>query len=144
MYLHVLENHWGQTNMVKHPIKTSGEPIRQPMHRLPASLKDTVNSQIDEMLHHGVIQPSCSTWALPVVMVKKKDGTWRFCVDYRKVNAMTHHDAYLLSRIDATLDSLAGSTLFTTLYLASGYWQIELEPSNKENSLFHLQRTFRV
>ena len=66
------------------------------MHRLPASLKDTVNSQIQDMLDTGVIQPSCSPWASPVVMVKKKDKTWRFCVDYRKVNAITHHDAYPL------------------------------------------------
>ena len=106
------------------------------MHRLPVSLKDTVNSQIDEMLLHGVIQPSCSPWASPVVIIKKKDGTWRFCADYRKVNAMTHHDAYSLLRIDATLDLLAGSTLFTTLDLASGYWQVELEPSSKEKAAF--------
>ena len=126
----------GRTNMVKHPIRTSGAPIRQPMHRLPASLKDTVNSQIQDMLDTGVIQPSCSPWASPVVMVKKKDGTWRFCVDYRKVNAITHHDAYPLPRIDATLDSLTGSTLFTTLDLASGYWQVELESSDKEKTAF--------
>ncbi|MCY3927570.1 MAG: reverse transcriptase family protein, partial [Acidobacteria bacterium] len=126
----------GRTNMVKHPIKTSGAPIRQSRHRLPASLKDTVNSQIQDMLDTGVIQPSCSPWASPVVMVKKKDGTWRFCVDYRKVNAITHHDAYPLPRIDATLDSLAGSTLFTTLDLASGYWQVELESSDKEKTAF--------
>ena len=126
----------GQTNMVKHPIKTTGTPIRQPMRRLPVSLKDTVDSQIQEMLKNSVIQPSCSPWASPVVMVKKKDGTWRFCVDYRKINAATHQDAYPLPRIDATLDSLAGSTLFTTLDLASGYWQVELEPSDKEKTAF--------
>ena len=69
-------------------------------------------------------------------MVKKKDGTWRFCVDYCIVNSITHHDAHPLTRIDATLDSLAGSTLFTTLDLASGYWQVEVSPEDKEKTAF--------
>ena len=73
------------------------------------------------MLQNDIIQPSHSPRSSTIVMVKKKDGTWRFCVYYRKVNAITHHDAHPLPRIDATLDSLAGSTLFTTLDLASGY-----------------------
>ena len=140
MYLHILESHWDELTWSNtqsgHRVHLSGSPIRQPMHRLPASLKDTVNSQIQDMLDTGVIQPSCSPWASPVVMVKKKDGTWRFCVDYRKVNAITHHDAYPLPCIDATLDSLTGSTLFTTLDLASGYWQVELESSDKEKTAF--------
>ena len=62
------------------------------MHCLPAALKDTVNYQIDKMLHNGVIQPSCSPSASLIVMVNKNGGTRRFCVDYSKVNAMTHHD----------------------------------------------------
>ena len=74
------------------------------------------------MLDQDVIQPSFSPWSSPVVMVKKKDGSWRFCIDYRKLNGATHRDAYPLPRIDSTLDSLTGSTLFTTLDLASGYW----------------------
>ena len=126
----------GRTNMVKHHIRTSGEPIRQPMHRLPEALKNTVDSQVQNMLQNDVIQPSHSPWSSPIVMVKKKDGTWRFCVDYRKVNAVTHHDAHPLPRIDATLDSLAGSTLFTTLDLASGYWQVEVSPDDKEKTAF--------
>ena len=69
-------------------------------------------------------------------MVKKKDGSWRFCIDYRKLNEATHHDAYPLPRVDATLDSLAGSIFFTTLDLASGYWQVELEPRDKEKTAF--------
>ena len=69
-------------------------------------------------------------------MVRKKDGSWRFCVDYRKVNAATRQDAYPLFMIDATLDSLAGSVYFTTLDLASGYWQVELEEMAKETTAF--------
>ena len=74
------------------------------------------------MLDHDVIRPSNSPWSCSVIMVKKKDGNWRFCIDYHKLDAVTCHDAYPLPGIDATLDSLAGATYFTTLDLVSGYW----------------------
>ena len=77
------------------------------------------------MLSKGVIRQSNSPWSSPAVMVKKKNGSWRFCIDYRKLNIATHQDAYPLPRIDATLESLAGSTLFTTLDLASGYGKLK-------------------
>ena len=69
-------------------------------------------------------------------MVRKKDDSWRFCIDYRKLNSATHRDAYPLPRIDTTLDSLAGSSLFTTLDLASGYWQVEVASHDKEKTAF--------
>ena len=88
------------------------------------------------MLQDGVIRPSTSPWSSPIVMVRKKDGAWRFCIDFRKLNDVTHKDAYPLPRIDETLESLSGSTLFTTLDLASGYWQVELEEADKEKTAF--------
>ena len=63
-----------------------------------------------------------------MVLVKKKDGTSPFCVDYRKVNTVTRKDAYPLPRVHDLLDTLAGSRLFSTLYLISGYWQVEIHP----------------
>ena len=69
-------------------------------------------------------------------MIKKKDGAWRFCIDFRKVNSVTHKDAYPLPRIDETLESLSGSQYFTTLDLASGYWQVEVSESDKEKTAF--------
>lgn len=122
--------------MVKHHIETFGPPIRQPPRRLPASLKGEVDKEIQGMLQTGVVRPSTSPWSSPVVLVKKRDGAWRFCIDFRKVNAATHRDAYPLPRIDETLDSLANAVLFTTLDLASGYWQVELDESSKEKTAF--------
>ena len=126
----------GCTGLVKHKIQTSGPPIRQSMRRLPVALKTTVDSQVEAMLQQNVIQSSCSPWSSPVVMVKKKNGDWRFCVDFRKLNSVTHRDAFPLPRIDATLDLLADSTLFTTLDLASGYWQVKLDSADKEKTAF--------
>ena len=88
------------------------------------------------MLSKGIIQPSSSPWASPVVLVRKKDGSTRFCIDYRKVNAVTRKDAYPLPRVDDTLDTLAGAKWFTTLDLLSGYWQVEVEPSDKQKTAF--------
>ena len=126
----------GHTSTVKHGIKTSASPIRQPQRRLPVALKSVVQQEVTKMLNQGVIRPSNSPWASPVVLVRKKDGTWRFCIDFRKLNSVTHRDAYPLPRIDATLDSLAGAKFFTTLDLASGYWQVELEEEDKEKTAF--------
>ena len=92
--------------------------------------------QVQEMLEAKVIQPSLSPWAFPVVLVEKKDGEQRFCIDYRKLNHITKKDSYPLPRIDDTFDMLHGKKFFTTLDLASGYWQIELEESAKEKTAF--------
>eukprot|EP00731_Ephydatia_muelleri_P020689 Em0013g416a len=127
----------GRTKVVKHRINTSGSPIRQPLRRQPESLKGDMNEEVKKMLSRGVIRPSSSPWSSPIVMVRKKNGSWRFCIDYRKLNAVTHQDVYPL---DAILESLAGSTLFTTLDLASGYWQVEIEEDDKEKTAFSTEK----
>ena len=83
-----------------------------------------------------VIQPSKSPWASPIVLVQKKDGSWQFCIDYHKVNAVTRKDAYPLRRIDDTLDTMAGSRWFTTLDLLSGYWQVEVDEQDRAKTAF--------
>ena len=127
---------FGRTSMVTHRIKTMGPPIQQPLRRLPESLKAVVRQELESMQSKGVVRPSCSPWASPMVLIRKKDGKWRFCVDYRRVNSVTERDAYPLPRVDATLDSLAGSKLFTTLDLASGYWQVEVLEEDKPKTSF--------
>ena len=88
------------------------------------------------MLDNGLIRPSNSPWTSPVVLVKKKNGTSRFCVDYRKVNAISKKDAYPLPRIDEMLNTLKGSRWFSTLDLASGYWQVAMDPQDREKTAF--------
>ena len=88
------------------------------------------------MLQQGIITESNSPWAAPVVLVKKKDGSTRLCVDYRKLNKVTIPDAYPLPRVDDTLDSLNGCKLFSTMDLASGYWQLAMAENDREKSAF--------
>ncbi|MCP3668139.1 MAG: hypothetical protein GY696_37575, partial [Gammaproteobacteria bacterium] len=91
---------------------------------------------VSKMLQQGVISRSCSPWSSPVVLVTKKDKSWRFCVDYRRLNDVTKVDGYPLPRIQDILDSLSKSKIFSTLDLASGYWQIEIDPKDREKTAF--------
>ena len=90
------------------------------------------------MLAKGIIEPLSSPWSSPVILVKKKDGTIRFCVDYRKVNGVTVKDSYPLPRIEDCLDALSGSQWFCTLELASGYWQVKMAEKDKEKTAFSM------
>ena len=100
----------GQTGIMQHCIDTGDHPpIKQAPRRVPMHQQGTVCQHVEDVLQHGVIQPSTSLWATPNVLVKKKDGTTCFCVDYRKLNDMTRKDAYPLPHIDETLDALAGA-----------------------------------
>ena len=88
------------------------------------------------MLKKDVVQPSSSPWASPIVVVQKKDGSYRFCVDYHKINTITRKDAYPLPRIDDTIEALSGSQWFSTLDLLWGYWQVEMSEEDRAKTAF--------
>ena len=112
----------GKCNLVEHKIELiDPRPIKQPVRPLPFHLQSEINHMIDDMQKQGVIEESSSSWCSPVVLKRKKDNTWRFCVDFRKLNDKTIKDSYPLPRIDQTLDKLVGKSWFLTLDFKSGY-----------------------
>ncbi|XP_061427715.1 uncharacterized protein LOC133354681 [Lethenteron reissneri] len=127
----------GRTDLVKHQIDTgAARPIKLPAYRVGAPERTQIKEAVGDMLRDNIIQPSASPWSAPVVLVTKKDGSTRFCVDYRKLNAVTLGDAFPIPRIDDTFDSLAGARYFSTLYLASGYWQVEMAEEDRPKTAF--------
>ena len=127
----------GETDLLQFQIDTGDAvPKKQHARRMPFAVQQEVARQLKKMQASGVIQPSCSPWASPVVMVKKKDGPHRFCVDYRALNAVTKPDTFPLSRINDLLDQLGELKFFSTLDLASGYWPIRVHPASQEKTAF--------
>ncbi|UYV78601.1 hypothetical protein LAZ67_16002112, partial [Cordylochernes scorpioides] len=127
----------GRSNLAKHRIDTEGaKPIKHKPYRVSAKEREIIKEQIDEMLRDGIIRPSSSPWSFPVILVKKRDGKYRFCVDYRKLNDVTVKDVYPIPRIDDVMDTLQGSKYFSAIDLRSGYWQVEIEEKDKEKTAF--------
>lgn len=125
------------TSRIRHRINTgSAHPIRQKPYRVSPTERKIIGEQVQEMLHKGIIQESASPWAAPVILVKKKDGSWRFCVDYRRLNNVTKKDVYPLPRIDDALDCLHSASYFSSVDLRSGYWQIPMHAEDKEKTAF--------
>ena len=91
---------------------------------------------LDDMLERKIVEPATGPWSSPIILVPKMDGIPRFCVDYRRVNSLTRKDAHPLPHIDDTLDTLSGAKWFSTIDLASGYWQVEMEPADREKTAF--------
>ena len=110
--------------------------MKLPAYRLPQAYHETVQQNLQDMLAAGFIEPSKSEWASPIVLVKKKDGSLRLCVDYRRLNARTTVDAYPMPRIDDLLDRLGQARFLTTLDLARGYWQVPMADEDRSKTAF--------
>lgn len=131
------EGDLGCTNLISHDIPLLDDvPIRQRYRRIPPSEYEAVKTHINQLLEAQVIRESSSPYASPIVLVRKKDGSLRMCVDYRLLNAKTRKDAFPLPRIEESLDALAGAQWFSTLDLASGYNQVPVSEHDKPKTAF--------
>lgn len=127
----------GCTSLIEYEIPVVDDaPVRQRYRRLPPSQYDQVKAHIQDLLDRDIVRVSCSPYSAPIVVVQKKDGSIRLCVDYRQLNAKTRKDAYPLPRIEESLDALAGATLFSTLDLTAGYNQIPMAEKDKQKTAF--------
>ncbi|HSN23183.1 MAG TPA: reverse transcriptase family protein, partial [Methylomicrobium sp.] len=127
----------GRNSMHPHRIDTGDHaPIKQQLRRQPYAHLPEIERNVQELLDAGVIEPASSPWASNVLLVKKKDGSWRFCVDYRRLNDVTKKEAYPLPRIESCLESLGGAKYFSTLDLRAGYWQTALDPRDADKTAF--------
>ena len=127
----------GYTETVKHKIFTTDDiPVNQPFRRIPPGQYQEAKEHIQKLLSQGIIRESHSPYSSPIVLVRKKNGSLRMCVDYRKLNAKTVRDAYPLPRIEESFDALQGASWFSTLDLASGFNQIGVTEEDKAKTAF--------
>ena len=127
----------GTTNIVEHEIKlTSSQPVRSKQYPVPYSLKKDIKEEIENMIKLDIIEPCNSPYASPVVMVRKTDGTYRFCCDFRKLNSITVFDAEPIGNPEEIFSKMAQDKYFTKIDLSKGYWQIKMKKSSQPLTAF--------
>ena len=127
----------GCTDGVSHEIVvTDSVPIKERFRRIRPDMVEEVREHLRNMLEAGAIRPSNSPWCNAVVLVRKKDGGLRFCIDFRKLNDWTRKDSYPLPRIQETLDYLRGSRIYSSMDFLSGFWQVPMHPDSKKYTAF--------
>lgn len=130
------EDTLGCTSLVEHHIVTNSPPIKQRYYPLSPALQKVANEELDRMLKLGIVEPSKSPWASPILLVPKKDGTRRFCVDFRKLNQVSVKDSYPLPYVSQTLDKLRDAKYLTSLDIKSAYHQIPVAESSRDYTAF--------
>ena len=127
----------GTTHLVNHHIDVGDSlPVHSIPYRTSPKEREIIQTEVDKMLKAKVIQPSRSPWAAPIVLITKKDGSIRFCIDYRKLNFLITKDVYSLLRIDDSLAAVSGGRWFSTFDLTSSYWQIPVADSSKDKTAY--------
>ena len=130
----------GKTDLFQHTIETDpyAPPVHLPFYRQSPNIRAETQKLVDEMLEDGIIEYSNSVWNSPVVLIKKKDNSYRFAVDYRKLNQITKSISHPLPRLECVFDTIgqAKAQIFSTLDLASGFWQIPMDPSSRHKAAF--------
>lgn len=130
-----------RTILTEHKIVTGDSlPVKNKMRRVPTAFENEVDRQVQEMLKHDIIRPSCSPWNSPLLLVKKKDNSLRFVCDFRGLNDVTKKDNYPLPHIRDVVDKMEGSRFWTTLDAASAYWSMPLSEEDKEKTAFAVPR----
>lgn len=126
----------GCTNIIEHTIETNSPPIKSKYYPVSPFMQKKIDEELEKMLELGVLERSTSGWSSPILMVPKKDSTYRFCVDFRKLNSVSEKWAYPLPIMSDILDKLGNAKYITTLDIQSAYWQIKLSDSSKKYTAF--------
>ena len=131
----------GKSDLMEHEINTGDcTPIKQPPRHIPPHQREIIDQQLDELVANGRVEQSQSPWSSPVVLARKHDGTYRMCIDFRRLNQYTQKDAISLPRTDDVLEALGGAQWFSCLDLASGYWQMPVKEEDKPKTAFSTHR----
>ena len=127
----------GFTDIMEHDIELlDHEPFKERFHRIAPPLVEEVRQHIQEMLDGGAIHPSQSPWCNAVVLVRKKDGCLRFCIDFWRLSAKTKKDSYPLPRMQETMESMVGTWYFSCMNLKSGFWQVKMSEKARQYTAF--------
>lgn len=132
------DGHLGRISVAKHRIDlmSGSTPVHSAPYRAGPKVREFQRTKINRMFEQEVLESVTTEWAAPIVFAPKKDGIMRFCVDYRRLNAIAQRDSYPIPRIDECIDSLGESTVFSTLDANSGYWKVEIDDRDKDKTAF--------